>query len=105
MQDRGYIKWAPFNAVVSDKVIFYEVNKRNNECDKPILSDDQLFNLNDKILEAYTNHTKVKISIFRDRNIINVIGYINNINSNLKYITFNKTKLYFNQIIDISNFF
>ena len=105
MQDRSYIKWAPFNAVVSDKLIINEVNKRNKECTKPILSEDQLLILNDKILEAYTNHTKVKLSIFRDKNIIDINGYINNINSNLKYITFNTTKLYFNQIIYISNIF
>ena len=37
MQDRGYIKWAPFNAVVSDKLIINEVNRRNKECNKPIL--------------------------------------------------------------------
>ena len=88
MQDRGYIKWAPFNAVVSDKLIINEVNRRNKECNKPILSEDQLLILNEKILEAYTNHEKVKLSIFRDKNIINIIGYINNINSNLKYIKF-----------------
>ena len=105
MQDRGYIKWAPFNAVVSDKLIINEVNRRNKECNKPILSEDQLLILNEKILEAYTNHEKVKLSIFRDKNIINIIGYINNINNNLKYITFNTTKLYFNQIINISNIF
>ena len=45
-------------------------------------------NLNDKIFEAYTNHIKVKLSIYKNQNVINLIGFVNNINVGKKYITF-----------------
>ena len=104
MQDRSYVKWAPFNSLINDKKIFEEVSYKERECDKPILSDDQIDILNDKIFESYTNHIKIKLYIFRDRYITELIGYINNININKKCITFNNSCIYLNQIINISNF-
>ena len=105
MQDRGYIKWAPFNSIINDKEIFYELLNREKKCNKPILSEDQIDLLNDKIFESYTNHIKVKLYFFKDSNIIELIGYINNINTSKKYITFNKTHIFFNQIVNILNFY
>ena len=105
MQDRGYIKWAPFNSIINDKKIFYEVLDREKKCNKPILSEDQIDLLNDKIFEAFTNHIKIKLYFFKDSNIIELIGYINNINTSKKYITFNKTHIFFNQIVNILNFY
>lgn len=102
MQDRGYKKWAPFNAVINDKIIINEILKEKNKISKPILSEDQISLLNEKIFEAYTNHLKIKLSIFKDMNIIELIGYINNINITSKYITFNNSHIYLNQILKIN---
>jgi len=104
MQDRSYIKWEPFNSIINDKKIIEEIKNKEKECDKPILSEDQIEILNEKIFEAYTNHIKIKLSIFKNRNIICLTGYINNINSNKKYVTFNNSHIFLNQIINISNF-
>ena len=105
MQDRGYIKWAPFNSLFDDKKIYNEINKTKQNIDKPILSADQIEYLNEKIFEAYTNHIKVNLSIYKNHNIINLIGFINNININKKCITFNNNYIFFNQILKITNFF
>ena len=102
MQDRGYKKWAPFNSVMNDNIIINEILKDKIKINKPPLSEDQIEFLNEKIFEAYTNHLKIKLSIFKNMNIIELTGYINNININKKYITFNNSYIYLNQIINIS---
>ena len=65
MQNRGYIKWAPFNSVINDNVVLNELTKKRNKIEKPTLSEDQINYLNEKIFEVYTNHLKVNIFIFQ----------------------------------------
>ncbi len=105
MQDRGYIKWAPFNSVINDKTIIKDLINKKRKITKPTLSQDQIDFLNEKIFEAYTNHIKVNLFIYINENVIKLIGFVNNINVSKKYITFNKSHIYFNQILKISNFF
>lgn len=105
MQDRGYIKWAPFDSVISSKRVINDLMIQKRKISKPILSQDQIDYLNNKIFEAYTNHIKVNLLIYKNENIIKLIGYVNNINVSKKYITFNKTHIFFNQILKISQFF
>lgn len=104
MQDRGYIKWAPFNSVINDKLLIKEIINSKEKQLKPTLSEDQIEFLNEKIFEAYTNHIKVNLSIYINQKIIKLIGFVNNINITKKYITFNNNHIYFNQILNISNF-
>ncbi len=105
MQDRAYIKWAPFNSIINDKKILNEILIQQRKIPKPTLSQDQIDYLNDKIFEAYTNHIKINLFIYKNENVIKLIGFVNNINTNKKYITFNKNHIYFNQILKVSNFF
>lgn len=101
MQDRN-IKWAPFNSVISGNKIVKEILENYKKQDKPILSEDQIIFLNEKIFEAYTNHIKVNLFIYKNEHVIKLIGFVNNINETKKYITFNNTHIYFNQILKIS---
>ena len=105
MQDRGYKKWAPFNSVINGNILVNELLKNKKKINKPTLSEDQIELLNEKIYEAYTNHIKVKLSIFKDMNIYEINGYINNINTTNKSITFNNSYIYLNQIIAIKNIY
>ena len=102
MQDRGYIKWAPFNSLFNDQILSQEIKEKKERVEKPTLSEDQITYLNEKIFEVYTNHIKINLFIYKNQKIINLIGYINNINTIKKYITFNNTHIYFNQILKIS---
>ena len=105
MQDRKEIKWAPFNSVINGKYIINELNKKRNRAIKPVLSEDQIEVLNEFISESYTNHTKINLYVYKNYTINKLIGYINNINIQNKYLIFNKTLIYFNQIIKITSFF
>ncbi len=105
MQDRGYIKWAPFNSLFNDNKLLNEIKTKKEKINKPTLSSDQIEFLNEKIFEAYTNHLKVYIDIYKDQKINKLTGYINNINLNKKCITFNNSYIFFNQILKITDFF
>ena len=105
MQDRGYIKWAPFNSVINDKIVIKDLMNNKRKIEKPTLSQDQIDFLNEKIFEAYTNHIKVNLFIYKNESVIKLIGFVNNINVSKKYITFNKNHIFFNQILKVSNFF
>lgn len=105
MQDRGYIKWAPFNSLFDDKLVMNEINNKKQIIDKPTLSEDQIEYLNEKIFECLTNHIKVNLFIYKNQKIEKIIGFINNINVNKKCITFNNNYVFFNQILKITNFF
>ena len=100
MQDR-IIKWAPFNSVINNISIINELNKKREKTIKPILSDDQIELLNEKIFESYINHLNIILFIYKNEKIIKLNGYINNINKYKKCITFNKNYIYFNQILKI----
>ena len=105
MQDRNYSKWAPFNSVINSKKILNDLIIQKRKILKPTLSQDQIDYLNDAIFEAYTNRIKVELFIFKNNNVIKLTGFVNNINVSKKYITFNKTHIFFNQILKISHFF
>ena len=104
MQDRTYIKWAPFNSLFNDKKIKKEVNLKKEKVLKPTLSNDQLDYLNEKIFDAYTNHYKVNLYIYKNESILKLTGFINNINIDRKTITFNNNYVFFNQILRINDF-
>lgn len=104
MQDRGYIKWAPFNSLFNDKKIKNEVDYKKDKITKPILSNDQIEYLNEKIFDAYTNHYKVNLYIYKNESIVKLTGFINNINIDRKTITFNNNYVFFNQILRINDF-
>ena len=69
MQDRGYIKWAPFNSLINDKDIFKEKEQIVKKVNKPILSEDQLSYINDKVITF--NNTYVYFN-----QIISINNYI-----------------------------
>jgi len=104
MQDRGYIKWSPFNSLFNDEKIKNEVNSKREKVIKPILSYDQIEYLNEKIFDAYTNHYKVVLYIYKNESIVKLDGFINNINIDKKTITFNNNHIFFNQITRINDF-
>jgi len=104
MQDRGYIKWAPFNSLFNDKKIKNEVDYKKYKINKPTLSNDQIEYLNEKIFDAYTNHYKVNLYIYKNESILKLTGFINNINTDKKTITFNNNYVFFNQILRINDF-
>ena len=103
MRDRGMIKWKPFNSVLNSNDLYDIINSKNIK-KKPIISEDVLYKIDYTIKEAYINKSKVKIDYWCD-NINTIIGVIDKIDTQKKYILVNNTKIYFKDILDINKFY
>ena len=103
MSDRGMIKWQPFESVVSSKMIVNSILTEKNKVRKPILSIDQLDNLNNLIVENYYSKNKISIKYFKNNHINEITGIITHINQNNKIITINhELNLHISQILQIN---
>ena len=103
MNDRGMIKWQPFESLISSNEVVNSILKKKNEVNKPSLSIDQLEKLNELILESYYNQAKITICYFKCNQIYKITGIITEINPSIKIITLNnQIKLHISQILQIN---
>lgn len=101
--NRGMIKWAPFNAVESGNVMVNDVLSKRNIVKMPILSDDQINDLEHKIIESYNNGSIITILYFKGGKYYKKRGIIGNIEVNqAKIILKDGFCVFFSQIIEIS---
>ncbi len=63
-QDRGIIKWAPFDALVGYHSLITELKYRLGKRNKPILSDDQYDELNRNLNIAFHQNLEIEIEFF-----------------------------------------
>ena len=104
MSDRGMKKWLPFDSLTNTNKMKHDLAKKKTKVEMPILSEDQLIKLENKIKEAYFNKDIVKIYYYFSGNIINKEVKIKNIDYNKKQIILSdNTKLYYKQIIKVEN--
>ncbi len=102
--DRGIIKWQPFNSCFNCEEMMQDIEKAKNKQKYPILSEDQLSNLEHQIINAYNLKLTIKIFYYYDGNIKNENGQINYLNTHTKKLYLNNIKIYFNQILKISEY-
>lgn len=102
MHDRGIIKWAPFASVINGNILLKEIKEEKSRIIKPTLSNDQIENLEETIIEAYTGKIPVDIYFYKCEHIYKIYGFITKINATTKEITINNQKnLLFSNIVRI----
>lgn len=102
MHDRGEIKWAPFNSVINGKYLMKNIEKEKSKIPKPLLSDEQIENIENIIKEAYINKVLIEFTIYKGGFIKQIKGLINNIEpSNKKILLENHKYIYFCEIINV----
>ncbi len=95
-------KWAPFNSVIHEKKILKELQMEKSKIRKPILSEDMIENLENKILDSFENQTPVEITYYYKEHLLKKSGIITKIDSISKKIVLNQNfVLYFPNIIEI----
>lgn len=99
--DRGMIKWQPFDSVISGKSIINSINQEKNKVNKPILSEEEIINLENKIIEAFYCKNKITIKYYTNGYIKTIEGKIKKIDHVSKIIYLNSITLLFNQILAI----
>ena len=102
MSERGMIKWQPFSAVAPSNILVNEVMKKKNRVKMPTLSDDQISNIEDKILNSYKLQVPITIKYYKNYSIYLKEGIISKIDIIAKKIFINdNSTIYFSQIIEI----
>jgi len=101
MTDRGIIKWQPFNSCFSVTDIINEIKETRNKEKLPILSEDQLNLIEEKVKDAYNLKLYINICFFYEGNIKTTNGIIEKINIYQKKICLNNKYIYFKQILKI----
>ena len=64
IHDRGMIKWQPFDSLLSTKKVAKEIINEKSKVAMPTLSEDQLLNIEEKVLEAYYNGETVRYLLY-----------------------------------------
>ncbi len=94
-------KWAPFAAVADGHGMINEVLSKRNKVEMPILSEDQIQVLEEKINEAFHNNEYVKIKYYKDGRFLIKEGKIKRIDKyDRKIVFFPNFPLFFSQIVD-----
>lgn len=102
MTNRGMMKWQPFSAVTPGTILVTEVLKKKNRHEMPVLSDDQITNIENKLLLSYKLQSPIKIKYYKNYGIFLKEGIISKIDISSKKIFINNNSyLYFSQIIEI----
>ena len=102
MSDRSKAKWAPFNSVAPGAEMVKDVLKRKNVVKMPILSEDQINDLENKLIYSYNNQVKISIKYFRAGRYYLREGIVANIDVLGRKIALNdEYNLFFSQIIEI----
>lgn len=102
MNERGMVKWAPFNAVINGKTVLLTIMEEKSKINKPILSEDQIIELENIIIDAYQKSIDVEITYYKDNKSNKLIGQITKLDSvNKKIIVNYRIPIYFHNIIHI----
>lgn len=100
--DRGFIKWQPFNSVISTSSVMKNL-KKDEVVKKPNLFPEEQEHIMNIIRDSYYSKTKIKISFYEKNHIETIETTIAKMNTCLDTIELgNHHTISFNQIIHIS---
>ena len=95
------MSWAPFNSVINSNDIYAEIKDKETYINKPNYTQEQLEELEYKIMNAYTSKDSINLYYYHNHKSICITGVINKIDTIYKRININKTYINFFDIINI----
>ncbi len=96
---RNAKKYQPFNALDG---YFDSIENKNDELNnktRPILSEDDCIRINDILIEVINNNFSCKISIYKNKRIIEINSKINKVLNGYLYL--DEDKILISDIVDI----
>lgn len=102
MNDRGMIKWQPFNSVVSNKEILTTLLKEKSKQSKPEMSEEEINIIEKQIINAYYMQSITNITYYKNGYLLKIKGKIKKIDKTYNLIYLENIKLLFQQIINIT---
>lgn len=99
--DRGFIKWQPFNSLISNKVVLNNIKK--DKIIKPDLFPEKIEQINQKLYEAFYAKDTVHIKFYEAGEFRDIEAYIVRMSLNDKTLLLSNNKIIaFSQIININ---
>lgn len=99
--DRGFIKWQPFNSVISSKTILKDLTQ-NKKVVKPTLFPEKIEMLEELIKDSYYSKSEIKLTFYEQNKIKTITTRISKIDANRNTIYLkNHQAITFNQILNI----
>lgn len=95
------MSWAPFNSVINNHDIINDIKEQESYINKPNYTEEQLEELEFKVINAYTSKDNININYYHNHKSINIYGTINKIDPVYKRININNTYINFYDIINI----
>lgn len=104
MHDRKMIKWAPFNSVINGNYLLNTIEYEKDKITKPLLSDEQISNMEKKIFEAMINNIPLEFTIYKGGHTKIINDNVIKIDSPTKRVLLARNKwLYFCEIMMVKN--
>lgn len=100
--DRGIMKWAPFDGLAGFNDLYKELKYRLGKKERPILSEDQLYEMDINLQKAFNEQIPVYLSYFQDGYIKQTYGRITKIDQVYKFIYIEYVKYPLSVITDFS---
>ena len=95
------MSWAPFNSVINSNDVMNDIREKELYITKPEYTEEQLEEIEYKIIESYTSQNMITIDYFQNNRSISIKGIISKIDPIYKRIYINNKYLYFYNIINI----
>lgn len=102
MNDRKMLKWEPFNAVIPANKVINHLALNKEKIKKPELSDDQLKEIENKILDAFNLDIDINILYYENGYIKSIKEKIKKIDVTAKKVYLNHKTIYFSQIVRVN---
>ncbi|MBO4601172.1 MAG: YolD-like family protein [Bacilli bacterium] len=99
-EDRGMMKWAAFHSVMSEDEVNSYINMSNPN-EKPELSEDQINELEQLIIDAYYNKSVVTLTIYKKQENSIETGIITKLDGVNKLVYLDKKPIPFSDILSI----
>lgn len=100
--DRGIIKWAPFDGLAGFNNLYKELKYRLNKTEKPILSEDQLYEMDINLKKALNEKCSIYLSYFQGGYIKQIYGQVTDLDAILKLVYVNHIAFPLSIIMDLA---
>lgn len=100
--NRESIKWAPFESLFKSKDILDELEKKALLHEKPVLSEDELEELETLLSKAYHTKERIKVTYYYKGMDYEKVGIVDFIEQNKVYFL-DHSSLYLDQILKIKD--
>jgi hypothetical protein len=100
--DRGIIKWAPFDGLAGFNNLYKELKYRLNKTEKPILSEDQLYEMDIHLKKALHEKCPIYLTYYQDGYMKQLYGYVTEIDVILKLVYVNHMAFPLSIIMDLA---